>query len=185
LCRMSRPGAGQPARGSASPPSPRLIDLSRGRIKLNIELKLYGPDRGLARVVARIVRNQDFESSCLITCFNRDALLEVRRHNPRLRTGLIVAHAVGDVSRMEVEALSVRADWLTGEVLRAAHSHGQEVHVWTVNDPRQMARFIKQGVDNILTSDLDLLIRVRAEWGDMTAGERLVLASRLLLGLDP
>ncbi len=162
-----------------------VINLARGRIKLNIELKFYGPDRRLAREVSRLVHEQDFESHCLITSFEYDALLEMKRQNPRLRTGLIVAHALGDISRLEVEALSVRADWLSDEVLREAHRRGREVHVWTVNDAGQMTQFIKRGVDNIITSDPDLAIQVRDDWASLTGPERLVLASRLLLGLDP
>ena len=40
-------------------------------------------------------------------------------------------------------------------------------------------------MDNIITEDPDLAIRVRDEWSGVTGPERLVLASRLLLGLDP
>lgn len=171
--------------GERVPALAEVINLCRGRIRLNIELKFYGPDRRLAEAVARLVREQDFESDCLVTSFNRDALREVKRHNPRVRTGLIIAYALGDVSRLEVDALSVRADWLSDDVLRAAHRLGKEVHVWTVNDAGQMARLIKRGVDNIITDDPDILIRVRDEWANLTGTERLLLASRLLLGLDP
>jgi hypothetical protein len=44
---------------------------------------------------------------------------------------------------------------------------------------------MKRGVDNIITSDPDLAIRVRGEWAGLGGAERLVLASRLLLGLEP
>jgi glycerophosphoryl diester phosphodiesterase len=162
-----------------------VINLCRGRIRLNIELKFFGPDRRLAQAVARILREQEFESDCLVTSLNYDALVETKRHNPRLRTGLIVAHALGDLSRLEVAALSVQADFLSNQVLHAAHHRGMEVHVWTVNDDRQMIRQMKRGVDNIITSDPELAVRVRDEWASLTETERLVLASRLLLGLDP
>jgi glycerophosphoryl diester phosphodiesterase len=171
--------------GERVPTLAQVINLCRGKIRLNIEMKFFGPDRRLAREVARIVREQDFDADCLVTCFDYDALVEVKRYNPRLRTGLIVAGALGDVSRVEVEALSVRADFLSDELLRAAHRHGREVHVWTVNDAGRMTRLMKRGVDNIITSDPDLAIRVRDEWASRTGAERLVLASRLLLGLEP
>src|SRR5262245_10470521 len=161
------------------------IKVWRARIRMNIELKFFGPDRRLAKAVALLLAKQDVESDCLITSLNYDALVEVKRHNSRLRTGLTVAHALGDVSRLEVEAISVRADFLSDELLRTAHRRGMEVHVWTVNDPGQMTRQIKRGVDNIITSDPDVAIRVRDEWANMTGSERLVLTSRLLLGLDP
>jgi glycerophosphoryl diester phosphodiesterase len=171
--------------GERVPTLAEAIDLCWGRIKMNIELKFYGPDRQLAPAVARQVRAKDFETDCLVTSFDYDALQEGKRHNPRLRTGLTVAYALGDISRLEVEALSVRADWLSERVLSAAHRHGREVHVWTVNDARRMARLMQRGADNIITDDPDLLIRVRREWASRTESERLLLASRLLLGLDP
>jgi glycerophosphoryl diester phosphodiesterase len=162
-----------------------VIALCRGKIRLNIELKFFGPDRRLAQAVADVVREHHFESDCLITSLDYDALVEAKRHNPRLRTGLTVAYALGDISRLEVEALSVRADFLSDELLRAAHRHGREVHAWTINDAGPMIRLMKRGVDNIITSDPNLGVRVRDEWAGLTGTERLVLASRLLLGLDP
>jgi glycerophosphoryl diester phosphodiesterase len=171
--------------GERVPTLVEVIALCRGRIRLNIELKIFGSDLQLAQEVARILREQDFESDCLVTSLNYGALREVKRYNSRLRTGLIVAHALGDVHLLEVDVLSVRADFLSDEVLRAAHRHGRQVHVWTVNDARQMSRQVKRGVDNVITSDPDLAIRVRDEWASLTRTERLVLASRLLLGLEP
>jgi glycerophosphoryl diester phosphodiesterase len=171
--------------GERVPTLAEVLKLCRGKIRLNIELKFFGPDRRLVRAVADLVREHDFESDCLVTSLEYDALVAAKRHNPRLRTGLIVAHALGDPSGLEIDVLSVRADFLSDKVLRAAHRLGREVHVWTVNDPRQMTRLIKRGVDNIITSDPDLAIQVRNDWASLTEPERLVLASRLLLGLDP
>jgi glycerophosphoryl diester phosphodiesterase len=170
--------------GERIPTLEEAVRLCRGRIKMNIELKFFGPDRRLAGEVAGLVREQDFEPDCLVTSLSYDALREVKRLNPRLRTGLIVAHALGDVSRLEVEALSIRADFLSDEVLRAAHRHGRDVHVWTVN-ARRMTRLMKRGVNNIITSDPGLGVRVRDDWVRLTGTQRLVLASRRLLGLGP
>ncbi len=103
--------------GERVPTLAEAIDLARGRIKLNVELKLQGPDRQLGQAAARLVHEKDFESDCLVTSFNYDLLLEMKRRHPRLQTGVIVAHALGDVARLEVEALSVRADFLSDEVL--------------------------------------------------------------------
>ena len=162
-----------------------VINLSKGRIKLNIELKVYGPDSRLIPEVARIIRELNFEPECIVTTFDYDSLLELKRLNPKLRTGLIIAHALGDVSRLDVDLFSVRANWLSDQVLRQAYSRAKEVHVWTVNDPAEMLSFMKRGVDNIITDDPDILISVRNQWVSLSASERLLLASRLLLGLTP
>ena len=170
--------------GERIPTLADVMDLSRGRIKLNIELKYYGSDPRLAREVGQLIRDRDFEKDCIVTSFNYDALLEMRKFNTKLRTGVIIATAVGDVTKREGEVLSIRADGLSDSVLRQARRRGLEVHVWTVNDERQMVRLMMRGVDNILTSDPDLLIQVRSRWKDLSSTEELVLASRFLLGLD-
>ena len=112
-------------------------------------------------------------------------LVLARQHNRRLRTGLIVASALGDLSLLDVDVLSVRADFLSDDLIRAAHRSGREVHVWTVNDAAVMRRFIMRGVDNIITSDPELAIRVRNEWAASTESQRLLLSSQVLLGIDP
>jgi glycerophosphoryl diester phosphodiesterase len=171
--------------GERVPTLAEVIDLCRGKIRLNIELKFFGPDLRLAPAVAELIRERKFESDCLLTSLNYEGLGEAKRHNPRLRTGLIVAYAFGDISRLDVDVLSVRADFLSDDLLRAGHRLGKEIHVWTVNDSREMFGLLKRGVDNIITSDPDLAVQVRSEWASLTPPERLVLASRLLLGLDP
>jgi glycerophosphoryl diester phosphodiesterase len=70
-------------------------------------------------------------------------------------------------------------------VLREAQRRGNEVHVSAVNDATKMVRMIIRGVDHIITDDPDLLIQVRSDWQKLTGTERLVLASPLLLGLEP
>src|SRR5262249_23806418 len=48
--------------GERVPTLAEVIGLYRGRIKLNVELKVYGPDQRLALEVARLLREHDFES---------------------------------------------------------------------------------------------------------------------------
>ncbi|WP_298864689.1 glycerophosphodiester phosphodiesterase family protein [uncultured Microbacterium sp.] len=49
---------------------------------------------------------------------------------------------------------------VTPALIRAAHECGTEVHVWTVNDPDDMARLVAAGVDGIVTDRADLALAV-------------------------
>jgi glycerophosphoryl diester phosphodiesterase len=159
--------------------------LARGKIGLNIELKFYTSDRRLVDDVATLIQENDFASECLVTSLNYDACIAMKERLPSLRVGWIVAQALGDISRVKLEILSVRADFLNDTLLRSIHRHGHELHVWTVNDPAAMLEWMKRGADNIITGEPDLAIRVRQNWQDLTGPERLVLSARLLLGLQP
>jgi glycerophosphoryl diester phosphodiesterase len=170
--------------GERVPTLAEVIDLAKGKIKLNIELKFYSRDRQLARDVARLIRDKQFLGDCIITSLDFDALPVAQAEAPGVRTGLIIATALGDVSRLKLDAISVRAGALTNEMIRRAHRANKEVHVWSVKDPREMARLIQRGADNLITDDPDVAIRVRDEWESLSWSDKLVLTARLLLGIE-
>jgi len=48
-------------------------------------------------------------------------------------------------------------------LLHRAHKAGKRVHVWTINDKRQMRELIEMGVDGIVTDAVGLLVKVARE----------------------
>lgn len=167
--------------GERTPTLVEAIALCRGKIRMNIELKLFSSDLQLAGAVAELVRDQGFESECIVTSLSYEACRECKRRNPRLTTGLIVGQALGDVNRLETDLFSVRADLVSAGLIREAHRQGREVHVWSLTSERRMSQFIERGVDNLIVSDPDAAIRVRDEWAALSGGERLILSGRLWL----
>ncbi len=56
---------------------------------------------------------------------------------------------------------------VTPRLLAAAHSRGVQVHVWTVNEGAEMARFLEMGVDGLMTDRPTLLREImqrRGQW---------------------
>jgi glycerophosphoryl diester phosphodiesterase len=52
---------------------------------------------------------------------------------------------------------------ITPPFIEAARHHGIQVHVWTINDPEDMARLARAGVNAIMTDLPDVLLEVLAE----------------------
>lgn len=52
---------------------------------------------------------------------------------------------------------------VTPSFVRMAHSKGLEVHVWTINDPKDMERLLDMGVDGIITDRSDLAVEIVAK----------------------
>jgi glycerophosphoryl diester phosphodiesterase len=161
------------------------IDVARGRIKLNIELKFTWPDPALAEKVGQIIQHNGFASDCVVSSLNFQALTEIKRTFPELKTGFIVFQAVGDLSRMEADFLSISAARATPRLVRDVHSRGREVHVWTVNDLSNALSMIEMGVDNIITDEpLDIRSWLE-EWNELSDGKRIALMLvNLVVGLD-
>ena len=151
------------------------MEATRGRMKLNIELKFNGHNQRLEAEVARLVKQARFENECIVTSLEFAAMQEIARQDGRLRRGLILTAKVGDATTLNVDLLAVNAQSVTRDLVTRAHQAGQEVHVWTVNDPQQMLTMIHMGVDNILTSSPDILVDLLREREKLTDAERTLL----------
>lgn len=171
--------------GEHAPTLEEVIDLVRGRMKINIELKYNVPDPGLAPAVVELLRREDFIDQVVITSLDYSALKQVKSLEPRLRTGHIVTAAVGDVLRTEADFLSLNSAKATTSLVRRARASGKEVAAWTVNDPDVMLRMIERGVDNIITDDPALLVRVMRERAALSRAEILGLRLRVLFDKPP
>ena len=171
--------------GEHAPTLQEVIDLVRGKTKINIELKYNVPDPGLAPAVVELLVREDFIDQVVITSLDYAALKQVRSIEPRLKTGHIVTAAVGDVLRTEADFLSLNSAKATSSLVRRARAGGKDVAAWTVNDPEVMLRMIERGVDNIITDDPALLVRVMRERAALGKAEILGLRLRVLFDKPP
>lgn len=67
--------------------------------------------------------------------------------------------------QQRIVGLQVRV--LTDRLLRTAHAHGKQVHIWTIDDEAQIEQLIDAGVDGIFTDRPDTLKSVllrRGRW---------------------
>jgi glycerophosphoryl diester phosphodiesterase len=162
-----------------------IIDLARGRIKLNIELKYTWPDPTLTEKVIKIIRQNEFSSDCVVSSLNFSAVTEVKQSFPELTVGFIVFKATGDLSRMEADFLSISAASATTRLVRQLHRNGRAVHVWTVNDFNNVISMVERGVDNIITDYPQNVRRFIEEWQALSDSERIVLMLRnLIVGIE-
>jgi glycerophosphoryl diester phosphodiesterase len=84
---------------------------------------------------------------------------------PRPLSWLPAPPVRGDLAQLphRLGALTV----VDASLLRAARAQGREVHVWTVDDPAEMAQLLDLGVDGLLSDRPDVLrevLRARGRW---------------------
>lgn len=148
------------------------LDLCRGRVAVNIELKVDGLPGGragrrteaaaLAKAVARTVSKSGFRDYLVVSSFDRLALEAYRAAGRRALLGFLVsrsARAIGVVDRrLGLHAVHPHRRLASERRLRAIHRRGLYAYVWGVDDRATIARLVRHGADGVMTDD-PLLVR--------------------------
>lgn len=146
----------------AGEPLPTLAEtmaLVRGKIKLNIEVKLHGHERNIAQLVVDAIRRERFEQECIVTSFGFEVAEEIKRLAPELHVGYIFGPLEyrEEVFSSNVDVLSTHHSLVDTTFLQKARAANKAVHVWTVNEKSKMNKLIDLRVDAIITNYPDRL----------------------------
>ena len=145
--------------GTRIPTLLEALEFSRGRLKLNIEIKYMGQGSELPEKVAACIEEAGFTEQCVVTSTSLSYLERVKEAAPDLYTGYIVSAAYGSYYQNEsVDFISILSSSLNQKLADAVHESGKEVHVWTVNQKSELERMKLLGADNVIT-DNPLLAR--------------------------
>ncbi len=146
--------------GERIPQLSQVIEFAKEKeIRLNIELKPNGHEKDLVGSVLRIVEENEFTDSCVITSQKYDILRQVKKHNPNIETVYVMGLAYGAINRLKAaDAFSIRSTSITRSLVTDLHNRGLEVYAWTVDSRENMNRMINLGVDNIITNNVPLAI---------------------------
>ncbi|MFG0283376.1 MAG: glycerophosphodiester phosphodiesterase family protein [Phycisphaerales bacterium JB039] len=146
--------------GETIPTLEQVIDTVRGKCMLNIEIKLHGRERDLAETLIALLKREQFSGDCIVTSLDYAVLTEIRRIAPEIPVGIIITASIGNVRSLDVDLFAVQPLIATTGFIARAHRQGRPVHVWSLNDPRNMHTAIDRGADGILSSEPRLVRRV-------------------------
>lgn len=171
----------------ASERAPRLedvLEITRGRAKLLIELKYYGHDVKLERRTVEIVENAGMAEQVATMSLKYSAVQTMLELRPDWRSGVLAATAIGKLPRLEGDFVAVNASYVDPRLVASTQAAGKDLYVWTVNDPLEMSAMISMGVDGIITDEPALGRDVLSVRAAMSAPERLTLLLAERLGLS-
>ncbi|MGL5222010.1 MAG: glycerophosphodiester phosphodiesterase family protein, partial [Plesiomonas shigelloides] len=95
--------------------------------------------------------------------------------------GLIVTQSIGDPIKADTQFLAVNQSVANEKFIARAHKGGKQVHVWTVNNPRQMIRMLALGADVLITDYPQEAADIRAQWLALSPVEQTALRLRYIL----
>lgn len=153
-------------KGEPIPTLKEVIDVVKGKMKLNIELKTNGHEKELAERTVKVVKENGFEKNCIFTSFDFAQANRVKEIDPKLKVGYIidVIPEGVDIFKANIDVLSVYYKLVDRNFIQKAKENNKEVHVWTVNKELEMQRMIDFGVTSIITNYPDRLSKVIEEY---------------------
>lgn len=124
------------------------------KTRLNIEIKHSSRVEGVVAIVAELLRTAGCEHRFVVSSFDLAALRAMRRVAPEVALALI-----GNGPEILATALAenipwIHASWKTAypDVIEAAHAHGLQVNIWTMDDPAQYEHWGRRGTDKLCTN---------------------------------
>jgi glycerophosphoryl diester phosphodiesterase len=142
-------------------------------VKFTVEIKPEEP--AVEEQVIAVIRACERESDVILASEHDRVLQRVRDFAPDLATSFAYGEVFDFIQRVTTGAL---ADYrplghavqippefqgvplVTEQTLAAAHEVGCEMHVWTINDAREMVRLLDLGVDGVMSDFPERLLQV-------------------------
>jgi glycerophosphoryl diester phosphodiesterase len=158
---------------------PTLVEALRAFPQSRFNIDVKSTSAGVA--IARAVGEAKAQDRVLITSFSSRRRASAVRLLPGVATsasaprfvvllalaklGILgaVPWVVDGIDCVQVPARRGRLIIATPRVIRGLHRRHVEVHIWTVNDPREMRRLLDLGVDGIVTDCADLALALVAD----------------------
>ena len=129
-----------------------VLELAKGKIKVCIEIKVYGAEKE----ILKIVNDLGVKDDVIIFSFYYPVLAKIRQLDKNIAILFLIGTAdkmtIGYAKVIESNAIGVGyGTILTKEYLNFAHKNGIEVWKWTVNEENEMQELIDLGLDGLIT----------------------------------
>ena len=140
-----------------------LLELCRGKIDINIEMKSDGAGKAAALMLnEQIAAGKWSEENLLITSFNHPELMDFHALAPDIPIGALIKSILIDeaayVKDLECTTVVVSLEFINKRFVEDMHAAGIKVYVYTVDDPRDIEHIIRIGVDGIIGNYPDRIL---------------------------
>ena len=137
------------------------IQLCKGRIKMNLEIKIHGYEKNLEENLVALIHQYELKNQCIISSMNYETLRKIKQLDQDIKTGLVITAFYGNFyDKDDFDFLSVRSIYLNKQIVEGIHKLGKEVHAWTVNSETEIERMKSIGVDCIITDHPTLTMEI-------------------------
>lgn len=143
------------------------LEVFAGRVDLCLEIKSFPESPpGIELKILFILSHYDYLDRTILSSFDYRCLARVRELAPDTALGVICGSGtqedpIAAARRLDAKSIHVQKSLATRNFLNLAWEEGLDVHVWTVNEVREMEAFLALGVQGIISDFPEKLRNLR------------------------
>ncbi|MGI6220952.1 MAG: glycerophosphodiester phosphodiesterase family protein [Coriobacteriales bacterium] len=145
-----------------------MLDITKGKEKLFIELKGATADRQMVDDAVAIVRAHDCVSDVALISLNYDIISYAETTYPEFETGTLFFLGIGNLSKLNCDLLIMEEEMASELTMAQIHLAGKQAIVWTVNTEKGMRKFLDSSVDAVITDEIPLAEEIQAKLDSRT-----------------
>ncbi|MHA2179113.1 MAG: glycerophosphodiester phosphodiesterase [Candidatus Thorarchaeota archaeon] len=146
--------------GQKVPSLEDVLKFSKGKIGVNIELKLVGLEQQVASLLSRM----NIIDDVVVSSFLHLSLSEIKEIDDRIKIAILFQTEIDDLSsyahEMGAYAINPMKELVSDQMVIDAHHSNVRVYPWTVNEEETMIQLFSRGVDGIITDHPEIGIRI-------------------------
>ncbi|WP_285397459.1 glycerophosphodiester phosphodiesterase [Lysinibacillus sp. fls2-241-R2A-57] len=128
-----------------------VLERTKGKIKLNVELKTHGHEKDFVPVLVDTIRRHKAEQQVIFQSLDYELVKEVKKAAPDLTVGYVIFATFTSLNQFEADFFVVEESFASPRLISSAKMIGKPIYVWTVNDVNSVEHFYTLGVDGIIT----------------------------------
>lgn len=149
--------------GETIPTLEEVIELAKGKISLNIEVKA----RGFTEELVRTINKSEIIEAVIISSFKHDILLKVQKLDSRIKLASLEPTRVGwvkswisrkkllkNATENKFFAINPYHKLVNRKFINKTHNNNIKIYPWTVNSDFAIRKLIEMGVDGIITNKI-------------------------------
>ncbi len=140
--------------GEPIPTLEEMLDASKGKVILFIELKGETADRQMADDAVRIVKQRHMENEAVLISLKYDLIDYIETKYPEMETGFLTFASFGDTALLNCDYLALEEESATADSIAAVHRQGKKVLIWTANKKQSQRHFLCSSADAVITDNI-------------------------------
>ena len=160
--------------GEPVPTLEEMLEASKDKLVLFIELKGATADKKMADDAVALVKQYGMESECVMISLKYDIIDYIENKYPEIQTGFLTFLSIGGTAKLNCDYLGLEEESVSENAVDAAHDQNKQMLVWTANERESQKHFMCSTADGIITDNVVQATEVQKELEKRTDLQRMV-----------